>query len=314
MRVVIVGPGAIGCLLAGVLSRGRHEVWLLDHHRERASLLNHRGVWVSGVSGEFRARVRATAEAAEAVRGSGPAELVVMAVKSFDTRSAAARVKPLVGPEATVLTLQNGLGNVETLQEEVGAGRVVGGVTALGATLIAPGQVHYAGEGVSVIGEADGELTERVLKLAEMLSEAGLQTEVSTDLTSVLWAKLAVNAGLNPVGTLAQVRNGGIMESRALREVMREAVGEAAAVAKAKGVRLPNADMAAHAEEVCRRTANNVNSMLQDVLRKRRTEVDAINGAVVEHGQATGTPTPTNRALLWMIHGIEETYAARFAR
>jgi 2-dehydropantoate 2-reductase len=310
MKAAIVGPGAIGCLLAGVLSRAKHEVWLVDHRRERAALLNRRGVWVSGVSGEFRAHLRATADAAEV----GPVELVVMAVKSFDTREAAAHARPLVGPETTVLTLQNGLGNIEVLQEGLGNKQVVGGVTALGATLIAPGQVHYAGEGVTVIGETSGELTDRLLRMQEALAAAGLQTEVSTDLASVLWAKLAVNAGLNAVATLAQVRNGGIMESRALRLAMGEAVSEAAAVAKAKGVRLPNADMAAHAEEVCRLTASNVNSMLQDVLRRRRTEVDAINGAVVSHGEATGTPTPANRVLLWMVHGLEETYAARFAR
>jgi 2-dehydropantoate 2-reductase len=266
---------------------------------------------VSGVSGEFRAHLRATAEAAEV----GPVELVVMAVKSFDTREAAAHARPLVGPETTVLTLQNGLGNIEVLQEGLGNKQVVGGVTALGATLIAPGQVHYAGEGATVIGETSGELTDRLLQLREALVEAGLQTEVSTDLASVLWAKLAVNAGLNAVATLAQVRNGGIMESRALRRVMGEAVIEAAAVAKAKGVAGVDAPaLQSRAEEVCRLTANNVNSMLQDVLRRRRTEVDAINGAVVSHGEATGTPTPTNHVLLWMIRGLEETYAARFAR
>lgn len=314
MRIAIIGPGATGCLLAGLLSRGNHEVWLVDHRRERAALFSRRGVWVSGVSGEFRARVRATADPEEIARGSGPPQLVVMAVKSFDTREAAARARPLVGPDSVVLTLQNGLGNIEVLQEELGASHVVGGITALGATLIAPGQAHYAGEGITVIGETSGELSDRLLLLQETLAGGGLQTEVSTNLSSVLWGKLAVNAGLNAVATLAQVRNGGIMESGALRQMMGEAVSEAAAVAEAKGVRLPNADVVAHAEEICRRTANNVNSMLQDVLRKRRTEVDAINGAVVREGEAIGTPTPANRVLLWMVRGVEETYAARFTR
>jgi len=310
MKIAIVGPGSIGCLFAGLLSQGGHDIWLVDRHPDRARLLDRRGVWVSGISGEFRSPVHATTHPREV----GPAELVLIAVKSYDTPGAAAAAQPISNAETTVLTLQNGLGNLEALQQALGADRVIGGVTSQAATLISPGQVHHAGAGSTTIGEPSGEVSERLAAIAGAFSESGLQTELTTQLESVLWGKLAVNAGINAVATLAQVRNGGIMESAHLRAVLHSVVSEVEQVARAKGIRPPFPDMAAHAEEMCQRTANNLNSMLQDFYRQRRTEVDAINGAVVRAGAAAGVPTPANQALHGLIMGLEETYAARVAR
>jgi len=310
MKIAVIGPGAIGCLFGALLSKAGNEVWLVDRHPQRARMLNRRGLLVSGASGEFRAAVRATADPQEV----GPAELVMVAVKSFDTAEAAAAAKPSVGPGTTVLTLQNGLGNVEVLQETLGAERVIAGVTSHGATMTAPGQVRHAGDGPTVIGECTGALSERVLAVQETFSQAGIETEATADLASALWGKLVVNVGLNAVGALAQVRNGGIVESASLRQVMGAAVREAVQVAAARGIALPQSDMAAHAEGICRHTADNLNSMLQDLLRKRRTEVEAINGAVVREGAQVGVPTPVNQALLWLVKGIEETYPIRLTR
>jgi len=309
MRIAIVGPGGIGCLFAGMLSQGGHDVWLVDRHAERAHLLDRRGVWISGVTGEFRSPVRATTQP----RDVGPVDLVMVTVKSYDTAGAGATAQPLMAPDTIVLTLQNGLGNLEALQQAVGADRVLAGVTSQAATLIAPGQVHHAGAGMTIIGETTGELSERLAAVASAFTEAGIQVELTMQLASVLWGKLAVNAGINPVATLAQVRNGGIMESASLRQALRMAVTEVEQVAKAKRIRLPQPDMIRHAEEICQRTANNLNSMLQDYYRQRRTEVDSINGAVVREGAASGVPTPVNKTLADLIRGLEETYAARVA-
>jgi 2-dehydropantoate 2-reductase len=307
LKIVIVGPGAIGCLLAALLRRGGHDVWLLDRQADRARVIAKRGLWVSGVSGEFHASVHATANPAE----SGPAGLAILAVKSYDTASAARTAAPVVGPETIVLTLQNGLGNIETLVDQFGAERVLGGVTAQGATLIAPGQVRHAGQGATVIGELNGQLTPRVRELVAAFSTCGVQTEPTTRLEAVIWSKLAVNAGINAVATVARVRNGGLLESRSLCDLMRSAVAEAAAVAEAKGLQLDEADLPAYAESICQRTADNVNSMLQDVNRQRRTEVASINGVVVEIGRSLGLATPVNTVLTTLLHGIEQTYPAR---
>jgi len=307
MKIAVVGPGAMGSLFAAMLSRGGHEVWLLDRQPDRARLISRRGVWVSGVTGEFNAQVHATADAGEV----GTAGLVLIAVKSYDTEAAARSAAPLMGPESVALSLQNGLGNIEALVREFGEPRVLGGVTSQGGTLIAPGQVRHAGEGATIIGELSGELTQRLRDIAAAFSGSGLHTELTADLPSVLWGKLAVNAGVNAVATLAQVRNGGILESRHLRELVRAAVRETVEVARAKKIEMPEADMESYAEGVCQRTADNVNSMLQDVRRQRRTEVDAINGVVVREGEAAGVATPTNSVLASLIRGVEGTYAAR---
>ena len=310
MKIAVIGPGALGCLFAGLLSRAGHEVWLVDRDPGRARQLARHGISLSGVSGDRHVAVHATAEPREA-QG---ADLALITVKCYDTAAAAESARTVLGERGTALTLQNGLGNVEILTEGLGEGRVLGGSTAQGANLVAPGQVHHAGDGATVIGEPGGVLSERLRGIAAAFQEAHLQTELTADLPSVLWGKLAINAGINAVATLAQVRNGGIMESGHLRQVLRAAVTEAAEVAARKGIRLPYPDMVAHTEGICQRTANNVNSMLQDVRRRRRTEVSAINGAVVQHGAACGVPTPTNWALLALVHGLEETYAARGPR
>jgi 2-dehydropantoate 2-reductase len=334
MKIAIVGPGAIGSLFAGMLGLGGHEVWLLDRHPDRVRLISRRGIWISGVTGEFNSHVHVTANVDEV----GTAGLVLIAVKSYDTEQAARSAEPMMGPESVALSLQNGLGNLETLVDVFGEQRVIGGVTSQGATLIAPGQVRHAGQGATTIGElnwalapeagvrrepqggtvpaprrAAGQLTQRLREIAGVFTASGIQTELTADLQSVLWGKLAVNAGVNAVATLAQVRNGGILESRYLRELMRAAVGETVEVAKAKSIELPEADMESYAEGVCQRTADNVNSMLQDVRRQRRTEIDAINGAVVREGEGADVPTPTNLVLASLIRGIEGTYAARVA-
>ena len=310
MKIAIVGPGAIGSLFAGMLSRGGHDVWLIDRDAERARLLSRRGIWISGPMGEFNAHVRATAAAGEV----GEAGLVLIAVKSYHTEAAAGGAEPLVGAETAVLSLQNGLGNLEILARVLGERHVIGGVTSQGATLISPGQVRHAGHGVTVVGELNGQLTQRLRDIAAAFSASGIHAELTADLDSVLWGKLAVNAGVNAVATLAQVRNGGILESRSLRDLMRAAVGEAAAVGQAKGIQMPEEDVPSYAEGICQRTADNVNSMLQDIRRQRQTEIDAINGAVVRAGEAAGVPTPTNSVLTKLIRGIEQTYDARIAR
>jgi len=304
MKIAIVGPGAIGCLLGGLLSRAGHEVWLIDRRPERAALLDRQGVSISGVGGEFNASVRATASPTEA----GIADLIIVAVKSYDTAAAAQAAQSLVGSQTTVLTVQNGLGNVEVLQSRLGSDRVVAGVTSLGATRLETGQVQHAGRGATVIGELDGRVTDRLKELAGALSSTGLEVETTTDVVSALWGKLAVNAGINAVATLARVRNGSVVQSESLLGLLRSAVREVEAVAGAKRIEMPEPDLAARAEEVCRRTADNTNSMLQDVRQRRRTEVEAINGAVVREGEAVGVATPVNAVLVALLHGLEEMY------
>jgi len=309
MKIAVVGPGAMGCLFAGLLSRAGQEVWLIDRESKRASQLAREGLLITGAEGETQATPHATHRATDV----GVADLVLIAVKSYDTPGAADSARPLVGPSTAVLTLQNGVGNLEVLAARLGADRVIGGATAQAATLLGPGRVNHAGVGETVIGEPGGGESARAADLASLLSQAGLPTSVTTDLPAVLWGKLTVNAGINAVATLAQVPNGALLDSPALRQAMRSAAGEAAAVGEASGFRAVAGDMVKYTEDICRQTAKNTNSMLQDVRRQRRTEIDAINGAVVQQGEAVGVTAPANQLLATLVRGLEQTYSVRTA-
>lgn len=138
MKIVIVGPGAMGCLLAAFLSKSKQEIWLLDKNKERASQIQQSGISIEGISGNWQAEVKATAEAQEI----GEADLIIICVKSYDTKEAITHAKSLVGDNTRVLTLQNGIGNIEIINEVVGSEKVIGGVTNLGTTLLDIGKVR----------------------------------------------------------------------------------------------------------------------------------------------------------------------------
>jgi 2-dehydropantoate 2-reductase len=167
--------------------------------------------------------------------------------------------------------------------------------------------------GPTIIGEASGRRTERITEFAGMLRGAGFETEVTDDLASAIWSKLVVNCGINAVGALTRLPNGALAEDADAALVMRGAAQEAAAVATAKGIALAYCDAVEHTRQVCRATAQNVNSMLQDVLRRRRTEVAAINGALAREGDEVGLATPVNDLLTALVGAIERGYARRIS-
>jgi len=306
MDFAIIGCGAMGSLFGALLARAGHAVWMIDNNPERARSLAQEGVAVEGASGSFRTRVNATVDTAEAPH---PEFLFVFVfVKAYDTSAAAETAARVAGPRTAFVTLQNGLGNVETLAGRFGAERVIGGTTAHGATEIGPGRIRHAGAGATIIGEANGERSARVKALAAALRAAGIEVTITDDLDSVVWSKLVVNCGINALGAVTRLPNGLLAQDEGAAVVMRAAVAEAAAVSRAKGIALAYPDPIAHTQEVCRATAKNINSMLQDVLRGRRTEVEAINGAVAREGQRLGVATPVNAALAGLVGAVERGY------
>jgi 2-dehydropantoate 2-reductase len=198
------------------------------------------------------------------------------------------------------LTLQNGLGNRETLEQTLGAQRVALGVTTVGAYLVEPGLVQAAGAGMVSLGEHP-----RLSFIKELLEKAGFNVRVVQDANALLWNKLIVNAAINPLTAILGVSNGALLENEDARALMGEVAREAAAVALAQGIQLTDPDPAALAEAVARRTAANRSSMLQDILRHAPTEIDAICGAIVRAGQQTGVPTPITRTLWRLVKALE---------
>jgi len=304
MKIAIVGPGAMGCLFAAFLAKSKEELWLLGKDKERAAKISQQGIQVEGVSGNWQACVKATAEAKEI----GQADLIIICVKAYDTKEAITRAKSLIGENTQVLTLQNGIGNIEIISEVVGSEKVIGGVTNLGATLLDTGKVRHAGKGETVIGRIDGKIPVGMRSIREIFNQAGLETRISRDIKGLLWSKLIINVGINALTAITGLNNGRLVEFEGTRKILREAVTEATRIAKRKRIKLIYDDPLAKVEAVCEATATNVSSMLQDVLKKKRTEIDFINGVIVRQAQELDIPTPVNSVLLNLVKTIESSY------
>ena len=305
MKFLVVGPGAMGCLFAARLKNGGNEIALVDYDKGRAQRITEQGIKVTGISGTYSVRI-------PTVVGAAPfaPDFILICVKSTDTRVAGEGVSESLGPETMVVTLQNGLGNREILAEIFGPGKVLGGVTAQGATLLDEGMIRHAGEGETVIGPAGTE-DGPVQKLVSVMNQAGFKTRSADNVEDLIWGKLVINVGINALTAITRLKNGRIPAIKGTRAVMEAAVEEAVTVARARGIQLPYEDPLTRVIAVCEATKENVSSMLQDVLKQRTTEVETINGAIARQGAVLGITTPVNRTLTELVNAIQSTYQER---
>lgn len=305
MKIVIVGPGALGSLVSGFLKhKTKEDIWLLDKCEDRAKRQKESGIKIEGLGGPLLARPNVTAE----VKEIGPADIVILCVKSYSTEEACKGIKDIVIDKTRVVSLQNGLGNVQIMNDHFGPERVIAGVTNHGSTLVGVGAVRHAGKGETIIGNAAGRVMGEIRNVANVLSLAGFETKISKDIDSVIWSKLIVSVGINALSAITRLPNGALVESEETRSVMRGAVQEAVKVAKRKRIKLAYDDAFQKVETVCKATGENISSMLQDVLNKKRTEVDFINGSIVRQGKALGINTPVNEVLTNLVKAIESNY------
>ena len=305
MHFLIVGPGAMGCLFAARLKKAGYDVTLLDYNKERAEQINNQGIMVEGVTGEYTEKVTT-------VVGGIPTrpDFVLICVKSYNTGEAGKAIKSWIEPKTRVVTLQNGVGNLEILEEIFGKETILGGVTAEGATLLGPGKIRHAGQGETIIGPG-GDPDSPAERIISDFNKAGFQSRSTDNVDDLIWGKLIINVGINALTAITRLKNGRLPELEGARRIMEEAVKEAVSVVDAKKIKLPYPDPLGRVVEVCQATAGNIASMLQDVLKERMTEVDFINGAIVRAGKALGIPTPVNLTLTSLVQAIQETYQER---
>jgi len=300
MKIVIIGPGAMGCLFAGLLKEAGHDVCLLDKRTDRAATIAQQGLRIEDRVGDRTIPISATARA-ETLKGAG---LVVICVKAYDTGSTIPELLALISDRTLILTLQNGLGNVEQLAAGINPAQVFAGVTAHGSTLLGVGHVRHAGIGPTTIGSLHPEHYDRARELATMLSQAGLLTTAAQDMTTVLWSKLIINAAIGPLSALSGLPNGQLPEQAEWSDLLQQTAKESAGVAARKSIRLLYDDPVQAVIEVCRNTSENFSSMLQDIRRGRQTEVDAINGIIVQEAAALHMPAPVNENLVQRIRKL----------
>ncbi len=296
MDILIVGTGALATLFAARLGMAGTHVSMLGTWQEGIEALNTLGArWVDGNGLERGIPVHATGDPQE-VRG---ARFALVLVKAWQTERAARQLAECLAADGAAITLQNGIGNREILARDLGPERVALGVTTTGATLLGPGLVRPGGEGVLSL-----ERNPALVPVETALRSAGFQVETVPDAESLAWGKLVINAAINPLTALLRVPNGELLKRPEARRLMAELAQEVAAVARAEGIRLPFENPVAMVEEVARKTAANHSSMLQDVLRGAPTEIDAICGAVTQHGEKAGVPTPVNAACWRLVKAM----------
>lgn len=308
MRILMLGAGAMGSLLGARLSKTEAEVILLGTDPVHTRFVRQFGVIVEEMDGTSH---RYPLQCYDDPRNiQEKADLVIVMVKSYATREAVSSVVECCDSSTLFLTLQNGIGNWEQIADVVGKKSVLVGITAQGGTLLGPGRVRHGGNGSTFIGEIEGLPTERVNRLVKLFIDADLQTYAGEQMEQLIWEKLLINVGINAVTALTRISNGKIAELEAARSLSQKAVEEASRVAAAKGIFVPEG-MVEKVFAVARATAINRSSMRQDVERGKRTEIDAINGAIVGIGEKIGIPTPVNRTLTQLIKILEATYSER---
>jgi 2-dehydropantoate 2-reductase len=292
MRIAIMGTGGVGGYYGGLLSQQGHEVIFIARGAHLQAMRD-RGLVVKSIHGDFQVSpARATDNPAEA----GQVDLVLFTTKTYQTDAAAKAMKPMVGRETVVLPLQNGIDAAERLGAFVGPEHLVGGVTWLSAAIEAPGVIgQYSQFRRVVLGEFDGKVTERLKRIYEALQTTGITVEMSADIFKVLWTKFVFISSVSALGSLTGATIGECRQVPETREVLREAIAEVAAVARARGVKLEEDLLAKTLEFIDNAAPDMKTSMQRDVEAGKESELESMIGVVPRLGRETGVPTPVMR-------------------
>src|SRR5271166_253951 len=303
MKICVIGCGVVGSLFAAHLARaGEAEVWAYDVWKEHVDAIQQNGLRLSGEE-DFTARLNATSDAKELPR----CDYGIVATKAIHTKTAIAQVAHIFDQNSAVCSVQNGVGNEEIIAEHVKG--VIRGTTFPAGHPIAPGHIGYDIKGDTWIGPFEPTNTPmaNVEELAGLITRAGMNTIALKDARGAQWTKLIFNAATNPVGALTSLHHGAASRFGPTGQLFNDLIAEGEAVAKKLGIEL-HGDPRTLVQKGANAPGKHRASMLQDVLAKRQTEVDFMNGAIVQWGEKVGVPTPLNRTMLELIKGLEHSW------
>ena len=303
MKICVLGAGALGCAIGGVLAEAGCAVTLVTRNAAHVAAIRREGLKLVEQHRERTVAVHAATDCSSL----SPMDLVIVLVKSFHTRQAIESARSIVGPGTVVLSLQNGLGHEDVLAEVVGRDRVMAGKTYVGGVLLSPGRVLVGASGKeTLIGELDGRISPRALAVRDEFRRAGLPITLSENIVGTMWDKLLVNVSTGALSGITALTYGELYKVPEIEACALAAVAEAMAVARASGVVLATREP----RDAWLKAAEGLphdfkTSMLQSLEKGSVTEIDFINGAVVRWGRRCGVPTPVNQALVAGIKGIE---------
>ena len=308
MKIFVLGAGAMGGLFGAKLHQAGHEVWLYDIWREHVEQMSTFGLIVEEVDGE-RAVVDVQASYSDPSRLQ-EADLLLVEVKAYDTFDALTAVREWLPPAASVLSLQNGIGNLEEMRRALpGHERIIVGATAQGSNVVRAGHVLRTGAGPTEIGDPRSSPEfEFLAEIAGAFSDAGVPMTVAPDVMPAIWLKLAANAAINPLTALTGLRNGDLPDAEGMPAIYGAIVNELVDVMTKLGIKRLKDDYVGYAEYVMKVTATSYSSMLQDVRNRRQTEINAINGAVDRIGREIGVSTPVNGMIATLVRQRQRDY------
>ncbi|MGW8194546.1 MAG: ketopantoate reductase family protein [Desulforhopalus sp.] len=307
MHLLLVGPGALGCLLSTVISKGigNDRLTILDYNANRADYLSTHGIVYRCEDAEKRIEINAVSDPLRLQ----DVDAVLLCVKSYQLAESLEFCRPLLTDCTLVIFLQNGISHL-AMDNHLHRATAAYGTTTEGSTLLATGHVHHAGRGVTTLGfrePSSARFVQLLEKVCTVLASGGLQVEIACDIVTRLWAKLFINVGINALTATLGCRNGQLLSLPGVADRMHAAVDEAVQVARAHTISIPP-DPYRTVESVCKKTSQNISSMLQDVRNKRRTEIDSINGAIVALGKTLHIDTPENALLCNQVKILENSY------
>lgn len=306
MKIAIVGAGVLGTIFSSLFSKIGFETVLIEIDRNRIALIKQEGLNITMPGGE---RVRTTPLITNDPSEVGIADVVMISVKGYHTAKAVETAAPMVGPETMLLSVQNGLGNLEIIAEAFGDHRVAGGITAHSGMPLSPNEVRYVGGlgHLLVIGPYGKNEPARLKPFAEKLVKAGLDVLTVDDINTVIWKKLIANVSTNCISAITGLTGEKAVKHQPTVEMIKALAQELAAVGRAKGIDIPEfSDPCAFALKAFASTKDNKVSMLQDIEAARPTEIGTLNEAIAAEGEKLGVPTPFNRAITLLVRGLEE--------
>jgi 2-dehydropantoate 2-reductase len=305
MRIAVVGAGAMGMLFGGRLAQAGNDVTMVDVVPELLDTLNKNGISLQDEQGTHAIPVAAS-------KGEDlheKQELVILFTKTLYSRAALEIAGGYIGDETVVLTLQNGLGNAELVGEYVNQDKILVGVTNYASDVVGTGAIRTQGGGYVRLSAADGKPNEAAERVCEALCDAGFSAEVSPEVLVAIWEKVGFNAALNSTTAICRVPVGGIGSSEEGRRIAFEIAREVAEVAQAYGIAADAKRIQGSMEYAFSHHQDHYTSMAQDVMRKRRTEVDSINGQIVSRAHAKGVDVPYVEAVYLLLKVVESSYA-----
>lgn len=302
MRIGIIGAGAMGGLFGGYLHENGADVHLYDVDEAIVDAIETDGLYIEHPDGDDLI----TDPPATTDPGTiGEVDVAIVFTKAYDTEAGVRSAEPMIGPDTVVASVQNGVRNVDLIERHVPHERVLGGCTRMGANTVRPGRVRCLAAGETVVGGPD---VETAVDLADVLIDAGIDTTAVEDPLPYIWEKQFVNVAIKPVAALTELPNGPMLEYEETRDAMRQLIEETIAVARAKDIEILPDDPVGYVLDSEVSAYDKKSSILEDVENHRRTEIEHINGAVVDYGEEVGVDTPYNRIATELVVGKERSY------